>query len=60
MVVQVVGVDRDDFVAVGDFAGFAGESEVCDGRDVEVGLGGSERETVDPVIFRLVLQVESK
>jgi len=60
VVIQVVGVDRDDLVAVGHFAGFTGESEVCDGGDVEVGLGGSERETVDPGIVRLVLKVEVK
>lgn len=58
MIIQVVGIDRDDFVAVGYLAGFAGKSEVCNGGNIEVGLGGSERETVDPGIVRLVLQVE--
>lgn len=45
-------------MVVAELAGLAGETQVGDGGDGDVGFGSGQREAVGPAVFGLVLQVK--
>jgi hypothetical protein len=52
-----VRLDGDDVVVVRQFAGLSGETQVCDGRDFEVGDVEAGSPFVDGFVLELELEV---
>ena len=49
--------DIDDVVVIGQLAGLSGETEVCDGRDLEVGDVEAGGPFVDGFVLKFELEV---
>lgn len=47
-------------MVVAQLARLGGETQVCDGGNGDVGVGGRQFEAVGPRVLRLVLQVQSQ
>lgn len=52
--IQILRLNGDDVVVIGEFARFGAETEVCDRRNLEVG----DVEAFGPFVFGLVLEFE--